>query len=102
MIYDITDNNLHIYNSYRVVSSNMYKILLKIRRYNPESDVWLRSLYSLKNEWIVHNTLYKMNICRDRTKDVDLNYPNRYEWLYNMLAPVCRFILFWFAQFENK
>ena len=41
-----------------------------------------RSTYSLASEWIAHNNLYKLHIARSHTKDVDLEWPQK--WYYSL------------------
>ena len=53
----------------------MRKVLKEIRAENGWSEVWERTLFSLKMEWICHNFLYLVGYERERTKDVDLDNP---------------------------
>lgn len=83
MTYNLTMDNLHIEDSYLVDSTDdMYLFLSNCMTEMPESNVWKRSFCSLKNEWVTHNLLYKLHIYRSRTKDVDLNYPQK--WYYRL------------------
>lgn len=78
--------NIHIEDSYRV-SKNSFKAVLAT--YNNESANIVksnRSTYSLCMEWAVHNCLYSLGLWKERTKDVDLNYPNKWSWLYCVLG----------------
>lgn len=93
MLYSITSNNLHIINSFDYRKNEMLPTLLKIWRRHTNSQVWQRSFDSLENEWCVHNAFYRSHILRSRTADVDLNVPNRIEWLYTLLAPIARLII---------
>lgn len=93
MLYSISKNNLHIINSYDYRKEEMLDVLLKTFCRHVDSKVWTRTLSSLKDEWCVHNALYRLHILRSRTADVDLNYPCRAEWLYNLLAPIARLII---------
>lgn len=93
MLYSISSNNLHIINSYDYRQDEMLNVLCKIYFRHTDSKVWMRSFDSLKNEWCVHNALYRLHLLRSRTADVDLNYPCRAEWLYNLLAPLARLII---------
>lgn len=43
-----------------------------------DSPLNYRSNKSLIREWITHNNLYKLNLYRDRTASVDLNYPQKW------------------------
>ena len=93
MLFSITSNNLHIINSYDYRKDEMSDALFRICCRHADSKVWKRTLSSLKDEWCVHNALYRLHILRSRTADVDLNYPCRAEWLYNLLAPLARLII---------
>lgn len=88
MVYKLTDNNLHIEDSYQVGKRSMDVVLCHIKAIDNEkpSKVWNRSIFSLKMEWAVHNALYALHLFRKQTKDVDLNYPNKWEWLYNIIG----------------
>lgn len=91
--YSISVNNLHIYRSYRYKASQMHAFLEMVQMNYAHSNVWIRSYRSLKAEWMVHNALYRLHILRSRTADADLNYPNRFERVYLMLAPLARLII---------
>lgn len=93
MDYTITSRNLQIRKSYLCRVADMMPTLQRIRQQCPDSDVWRRSIRSLRAEWIVHNVCYRLHILRSHTADVDLNYPNRVAWLYICLAPLARLII---------
>ncbi len=83
--YLLAWRNLHIVDSYKVRKWNMRPILEQIRldAAPGQTLVFIRSLFSLKMEWIAHNFLYNIGYKRDRTGSVDLDYPcDRPEWLY--------------------
>ena len=71
----LTEDNTFIIDSYRVKSiSNMINILKEIRKTCDKSyAIHKRSIFSMINEWRVHNLLYSLHIKRDRTGSVDLN-----------------------------
>ena len=71
----LTMDNTSIIDSYRVKSiSDMISVLKRIRKMCDESyAVHERSIFSMVNEWRVHNLLYSLHIKRDRTGSVDLN-----------------------------
>ena len=75
MRYKITDNNIHLIDSYLIPKEKMVWELIKIRNLHPSCPVFQRSFRSLKAEWCSHNAAYFLGIKRERTKDVDLNYP---------------------------
>ena len=81
--YKLSDNDLLIYESYKVHKKEMRPFLVKVKRTNPPCKVFYRSIFSLKMEWIVHNFCYLIDYERERTKDCDLDYPcDRPEWVY--------------------
>ena len=93
MTYIISDNNLQISDSYLYSKHDMISSLSLIKERYPHSDIWQRSMSSLRAEWMVHNACYRLHILRSHTADVDLNYPNRIEWLYRLLAPLASLII---------
>lgn len=78
MNYTITKGNLHIVDSYKVPKARFEGELAKIKALHPQSDVWLRSMRSLRREWATHNLCYALHIYRSHTADVDLNYPQKW------------------------
>ena len=93
MTYIISDNCLQICDSYSYSKHDMISSLNLIKARYPHSDIWQRSMSSLRAEWMVHNALYRLHIMRSHTRDVDLNYPNRFTWAYALLAPLARLII---------
>ncbi len=93
MLYSISENNLHIINSFDYRKKEMQKVLSDLRNLHPRSMVWWRDMQSLIDEWCVHNALYRLHIMRSHTADVDLNNPCRAEWLYILFAPFARLII---------
>ena len=69
--------NIHIGDSYRASKRDFGHILDWYKDRYPKSEVWKRSYFSLKTEWATHNALYALGVKRERTKDVDLNYPQK-------------------------
>ena len=88
--YDIvvSDNHIRIDNGYSVRCRDYGFVLNRIRENEPNEVTANRSNYSLSCEWAVHNALYKLGLFRSHTKDVDLNYPCRLEWLYIVLGSI--------------
>jgi len=67
-------DNTHIKNSYMVKTRKIIReetIRIMNERKSKGYDV-SRSINSYAREWRGHNRLYRMGICRDRTKDADL------------------------------
>lgn len=76
MQYQITENNIHIVDSYKVTGLlSMVNFLNALKSAHPECKVFNRSISGLIREWRAHNRLYKMHLFRSHTKDVDLNFP---------------------------
>lgn len=84
----VRDNNIRIENGYLVRGRAFGFVLNRIRDDEPNEVTANRSNYSLSCEWAVHNALYKLGLFRSRTKDVDMEYPCRLEWLYIVLGSI--------------
>ena len=85
--YKLTKNNLHVEDSYCFEKRIIRQFIFGLRwNTGHNSDVWKRSDFSLRTEWYCHNFLYRIGICRSRTKDVDLNYPQK--WWEKVVYPV--------------
>ena len=93
MTYIISDNCLQICDSYSYSKHDMIPSLNLIKERYPLYAIWQRSMRSLRAEWMVRNACYRLHILRSHTADVDLNYPNRVEWLYRLLAPLASLII---------
>ena len=93
MTYIISDDSLQICDSYSYSKDDMIPSLSLIKERYPLYAIWQRSMRSLRAEWMVHNACYRLHILRSHTADVDLNYPNRIEWLYRLLAPIASLII---------
>lgn len=79
-----SENNIHIVDSYLV--DDIRGAVGFLRNVGSNEVLSHRSDYSLCCEWAVHNFLYRIGLFRSHTKDVDLNYPCRMEWLYIILG----------------
>ena len=81
VLFYITHNNIHITDSYKLNKKQIYQFLKELRldeRYSmQDTPLDHRSDKSLVREWITHNNLYKLGLFKSRTKDVDLNYPQK-------------------------
>ena len=78
--------NIHIEDSYKVSKNSFNTILATFVDSDSLSVKAHRSPFSLRSEWAVHNFLYSLGLWRGKTKDVDLNYPNKWEWLYCIIG----------------
>lgn len=93
---DIRKNCITIRDGWKMGKADMYDALADILdtdliandwNWDKVSDVWKRSMRSMKAEWMVHNFLYTHGWFTERTKDVDLDYPcDKPEWLYMAAA----------------
>lgn len=89
---NISDDNTTIFDSYKVHNySDMRGIINAIKdEANKLCAIHNRSVSGMIYEWRVHNLLYSLNICKDRTKDVDLesNQPWYMKTIYFILSPL--------------
>ena len=74
-VCDITENNIHIKDSYDVnKKSEMSEILYIIKRNHPECKVFeVRKWDNLLSEWKAHNRLFFIGYKRSQTGSVDLD-----------------------------
>lgn len=85
----VSTNNIHIEDSYTVVNPVDMRIFLNdIKKYidiNLDIDTPFshRTIKSMIHEWITHNNCYKLNLWPDRTKSIDINYPQK--WYVRLL-----------------
>lgn len=88
-VCNVSANNVHIKESYKVTSkSEMKEILYAIQHNHPDCNTFKRSYSSLIAEWRTHNRLYRLGYKKQRTGDVDLNYPLKWyvELAYRILG----------------
>lgn len=76
----ISPNNTQIKDSYLVRSrKDMKSILRQIQMPNFSNYACdRRTIKSMVREWCSHNLLYDLGLWKDRTRDVDLNYPTKW------------------------
>lgn len=89
MEYKVTENNIHIQDSYVITKrKDMKDILEKLKVEYPECLSFKRTTYSLTSEWKTHNRLYRLGYKKDRTGSVDMNYPLKWyvELAYKILG----------------
>ena len=88
----ITDTCIKILDSYKL-SKREIKLIVDnlVYDYQDNNVIKHRSRYSILSEIYVHNFCYKINIFRERTGSVDINYPiNKFiELLYKIMGPLC-------------
>ena len=88
----ITDICIKILDSYKLTKREIKLIVDRlIHDFQDNNVIKHRSKYSILSEIYVHNLCYKLNIFRERTSSVDINYPiNRFaELLYKIIGPLC-------------
>ena len=78
MRYKIHGDRVKLIDSYLVPKSKFSRELSAIRNLHPTCPLWNRSDGSIKREWAAHNLAYKLGIKRDKTKDVDLEYEQKW------------------------
>ena len=77
--YTVSPTNIHLESSFKVSKADFERELLSMRDKHPDSQVWNRSIDSLKREWAAHNAFYALGIARKQTAHTDLNWPQ--PWL---------------------
>ena len=92
----VTENNIHITDSAFLSERDADCLLYRIAAVYPSCPVVInRSHGSMMREWASHTLLYKLHILRSHTKDVDLNYPQRW-WVslaYNVFGAIALIFL---------
>ncbi len=92
----VTDNNIHITDSAFLSKHDADVLLYRVTADYPTCSVVVnRSHGSMMREWAAHTLLYKLHILRSHTKDVDLNYPQRW-WVslaYNIFGAIALIFL---------
>ncbi len=73
--YTVSPSNIHLESSFQVSKEDFERELLALRERHPESQVWNRSIDSLKHEWAAHNAFHALGILRSQTAHTDLNWP---------------------------
>lgn len=78
---DLSENNTKIYSSYKVTNRKVMKRVLAWLqgRYKDKTlAVRIRTISDMEAEWRGHNLLYSMGLFRERTADLDLEYPQKW------------------------
>ena len=78
MKYKILGDRVKLFDSYAVSKKTFTKELNSIRNLHPACLLWNRSESSLRREWAAHNLAYALGINRDKTKDADLNFEQKW------------------------
>lgn len=84
----VSTHSILIMDGYEYRHTQFKDILTKFK--TDTCEVYNRSMWSLRCEWAVHNVLYKLNILRGSTGNVNLNYPLKKKWeiLYVILGTI--------------
>lgn len=78
---NIQIKDCHIY------SKKQMRTYLTLRRKDTKSEVLLhRSDFSIINEWCFHSLLYRLGIAKERTRDCDLDWPQK--WIFRTVYTV--------------
>ena len=92
----VTENNIHITDSAFLSERDADGLLYRIAAVYPACPVVInRSHESMMRELAAHTLLYKLHLFRSHTKDVDLNYPQRW-WVslaYNVFGAIALIFL---------
>lgn len=75
MRYKILGNRIKILDSYMMSEAEFSEALDEIQKLYPDHVAFKRTRKSMYLEWRAHNFLYWMGIKKDKTTDVDLEYP---------------------------
>lgn len=93
---DISPNNISIHDSYKITSREDMDNILQYIRYCTEISEYPVIKYTnnkqLIREWCTHNLLYDFGILKERTKTVDLDYPQKW---YFKLGYFIGSLLYW-------
>ena len=76
--FKIGDVAIKIINSYQIKKRSRIKEILYVFKLEHSDIKFDRDINLLVKEWIVHNRLYKLGLFRNRTKDVDLEYQQKW------------------------
>lgn len=78
MKYKILGNRVKLIDSHLVKKADFSLELKKIRNLHPSCPLWARSEMSIRMEWSSHNLAYLLGINRNKTKDADLNFEQKW------------------------
>lgn len=78
MKYKIYADRVKLLDSYLVPKAKFSLELNKVRNLHPTCSLWFRSDKSIRREWGAHNLAYALGINRNKTKDVDLNFEQKW------------------------
>ena len=93
MKYKIFNDRVKLLDSYLVKKRLFQRELVAIRNLHPSCPLWNRSDKSLKREWATHNLAYSLGIKREKAKDADLNFEQK--WYVKLAYGVVGTIALW-------
>ena len=93
MKYRIYGDRVKLLDSYLVQKRLFQRELVAIRNLHPSCPLWNCSDGSLKREWAAHNLAYSLGIRREKTKDADLNFEQK--WYVKLFYSVVGAIALW-------
>lgn len=79
----VSKNNINIKNSYKIDNRLEMEMILNVLK-DEVKDEHLKSPFDKRDikgmvrEWVAHNNLYKLGYKRNRTCNLDLNYPQKW------------------------
>ena len=95
--YSLGVGNLHIADSYQIPGRDFKEILTDIKQSNPDAFLFkVRGICGMCLEWATHNFFYKIGFQRERTQDVDLDYPQK--WYYRIAYPIIGTVVWLFIR----
>lgn len=71
-------DNIHITDSYKISKKDFKKFLSNYKNEHPDCEVFKRGMFILIMEWSTHNFLYRLGLWKERTNNVDLDYPHKW------------------------
>ena len=94
MTFRVFSDRIKIYDSCEISKRNFHESLFAAFALWPTCPLWgKRSERSLKREWAAHNLAYSLGIKRDKTKDVDLNFEQK--WYVELMYFIVGTIALW-------
>lgn len=87
------ENSVKIKNSYLCTKRDRIEILCFIR-YRISTRNKIVSFSDMSGEWVVHNLAYKLDILREHSADVDLDYYGDDRWYIKTLSVIFGFMGF--------
>ena len=74
----VSTGKIKLLSSHKYPKARFRPELERIQNLYPDHAVWHRPMKALCREWACHNAAYSLGIRRGKTKDVDLDYPQKW------------------------